>query len=152
MAQISLDTREGMGTSQEYWKESFVNALEAALALDDVPRAEQLLGLTDRLLPGRRTQFLQAQSFRFRARLAALSNDTDAERLFKHAAGLFRELAMPFYLAVTELEHAEWLAAQGRGDEAEPLLTEAREIFERLDAAPLMERAQGVLHLARVLA
>jgi hypothetical protein len=66
------------------------------------------------------------QSFRFRARRTALSNDADAERLFKHAAALFRELAIP-YLAVTELEHAEWFAAQGRGDQAEPLLTEARE-------------------------
>ena len=150
MAQISLDTREGMGTSQEYWKESFVNALEAALALDDLGRAQQLLGLIDELLPVRRTQFLQAQSFRFRARLTALSNDADAERLFKHAAGLFRELAIPFYLAVTELEHAEWFAAQGRGDQAEPLLTEAREIFERLDAEPLMERARSLLHLAGI--
>ena len=48
---------------------------------------------------------------------------------------------MPFYLAVTQLEHAEWLAAQGASDEAEPLLAEAREIFERLEAAPWLERA-----------
>ena len=41
-----------------------------------------------------------------------------AERLFRGAAGLFRELATPFPMAVTLLEHAEWLVAQGRGDEA----------------------------------
>jgi len=45
---------------------------------------------------------------------------------------------------VTELEHAEWLRDQGRADEAEPLLTEAREIFERLEAGPWLERASGV--------
>ena len=53
---------------------------------------------------------------------------------------------MPFYLAVTELEHAEWLAGQGRDEEAEPLLVEAHEIFERLEATPWLERlvATGV--------
>jgi len=42
---------------------------------------------------------------------------------------------------VTQLEHGEWLAGQGRRDEAEPLLAEARETFERLEAAPWLERA-----------
>jgi hypothetical protein len=46
-----------------------------------------------------------------------------------------------FYLAVTQLEYAEWLARQGRAEAAEPLLTEAREIFERLGARPWLERA-----------
>jgi hypothetical protein len=42
---------------------------------------------------------------------------------------------------VVQLEHAEWLAGQGRRDEAEPLIAEARETFERLEAAPWLERA-----------
>ena len=46
--------------------------------------------------------------------------------IFKGATGLFRELPMPFYMAVTELEHGEWLREQGRESEAEPLLAEAR--------------------------
>jgi hypothetical protein len=49
-----------------------------------------------------------------------------------------------FFVAATELEHAEWLTGQGRGDEAEPLLTEAREIFERLEAAPWLARCDAV--------
>jgi hypothetical protein len=64
-----------------------------------------------------------------------------ADDLFKGAAGLFRELAVPFYMAVTQLEHGEWLAGEGRSPEAEPLLAEAREIFERLEAGPWVERA-----------
>jgi hypothetical protein len=51
---------------------------------------------------------------------------------------------MTFWLALTELEHAELLAQQGRGAEAEPLLAEAREIFERLEAKPWLERASAV--------
>jgi hypothetical protein len=65
----------------------------------------------------------------------------ESERRFKWATGLFRELALPFYLGVTQLEHGEWLATQGRVDEAEPLLTEAREAFEHLEARPWLERA-----------
>jgi hypothetical protein len=41
---------------------------------------------------------------------------------------------------VTELEHGEWLVGQARADEAEPLLAEAGEIFERLEARPWLER------------
>ena len=47
---------------------------------------------------------------------------------------------LPFWLAVTELEHGEWLAGQERLEDAEPLLLEAREIFERLEATPWLER------------
>ena len=89
---------------------------------------------------------------RFRAGLARLAEDPDGERLFKGAAGLFRELAMPFYLAVTELEHAEWLGAYGRAEEAEPLLAEASEIFERLGTQSWLERADRVEGRERVLA
>jgi len=69
------------------------------------------------------------------------------DRLFRGAIGLWREIAAPFHLAVVQLEHAEWLGAQARVDEAEPLLTEARETFERLEATPWLERLGA--HAAR---
>jgi tetratricopeptide (TPR) repeat protein len=120
-------------------------AVEAALALDEVSRAEELLAVVDALPLGISPQFLQAHSARFRARLAARRGDLDeADRLFRRGAGLFRELGFPFYLAVTLLEQGEWLVAQGRRDEAEPLLVEAREIFERLEAKPWLERLDAV--------
>jgi hypothetical protein len=62
---------------------------------------------------------------------------------------LFRELAVTFYLAVTELESSEWLVAQGRGEEAEPLVAEAREIFERLEAKPWLERLMQLSPIGR---
>jgi tetratricopeptide (TPR) repeat protein len=140
-AELSLDTRHAIGISYEAVKESFVVAVEAALALDDVGRAEELLVLVDTLPPGGSPQFLQAHSSRFRARLAARRADPgEVDRLFKRAGGLFREIAFPFYLAVTLLEHGEWLFAQDRGEEAQPLLAEARDIFERLEAGPWLER------------
>jgi class 3 adenylate cyclase/tetratricopeptide (TPR) repeat protein len=141
-AEASLETRHAIGISYEAVKESFVVAVEAALALDDVSRAEELLAVVDTLPPGRSPQFLQAHSARFRARLAARRADPEqADRLFKRAGGLFRELAFPFYLAVTLLEQGEWLMAHDRGEEAQPLLAEARDTFERLEATPWLERA-----------
>jgi hypothetical protein len=51
---------------------------------------------------------------------------------------------MPFWLAVTQLEHAERLHELGRDAEAEPLLSEAREIFAGLEASPWLKRATSL--------
>jgi len=115
-----------------------------ALALGDLDKAKELLAVVEAIPAGSSPQFLQAQSSRFRARVAARQGDADeAERRFKRAAGLFRELALLFYLGVTQLEHGEWLAQQVRATEAEPLLAESREIFERLGAKPWLERMEA---------
>ena len=47
-------------------------------------------------------------------------------------------------MAVTLLEHAEWLTAQGHGDAAEEGLDEAAEVFARLAATPWLERLEQV--------
>jgi class 3 adenylate cyclase/tetratricopeptide (TPR) repeat protein len=140
-AELAFTQRETMGITQEYGKQSFVTALEAALELNDLGKVEEMLVIVEALPPGRSSQFLQAQTSRFRAHLAARQGaGEEADRRFKRATGLFRELALVFYLGVTQLEHAEWLAGEGRA-EAEPLLAETREIFERLGATPWLERA-----------
>ena len=59
--------------------------------------------------------------------------------------GLFGELETPFYLAVVQLEHAEWLVARDRASEAEPLVAEALQTFERLEAGPWVARAAQAL-------
>ena len=142
LADAAFAVRDSMGITVEYVKEAFVIAVEAALQLGDLDKVEDLLGAVDGLPPGRYPQILRAQSSRFKGRISPRreKGSEETERLFKGAAGLFRELAVPFYLAVTQLEHAEWLAGQGRRDETEPLLAEAREIFERLEAKPWLER------------
>ena len=135
-----------MGLNAEYIKELFVIALDAALALDDLEQAEEVLAIVEGIPPGSSSQYLQAQASRFRARLAAARVEMEeADRRFKRATGLFREIAAQFYLAVTQLEHGEWLTGQGRADEAEPLLAEAGETFERLEATPWLERLDAAL-------
>jgi class 3 adenylate cyclase/tetratricopeptide (TPR) repeat protein len=127
-----------LGMSNQSAKHAFVHAIEAALAIGDREKAEALLASIERIPPGLRPPFLDAQAHRFRARLASTADEADSG--FTTAITRFRELELPFWLAVTLLEHGEWLGEQGRTDEAEPLLAEAREIFEQLEATPWLER------------
>jgi class 3 adenylate cyclase/tetratricopeptide (TPR) repeat protein len=121
-------------------KEALTEALEAALQLDDFERIEELLATVAALKPGAKPPFLAAQESRFRALLASRRGEPGVEGGLTSSAAAFRELEMPFWLAVTMLEHAEWLAVQSRPEEAAPLFDEAREIFHRLGAQPWLER------------
>ena len=109
-------------------KQGLVWAVESALALGDTERAADLLTTVESKPPGLRLPFVEAQTLRFRGRMTG-----DAEGL-KAAASTFREYDIPFWLAVTLLEHAELT-----GDERS--LAEAREIFDGLAATPWLERA-----------
>ncbi|HEU4978385.1 MAG TPA: AAA family ATPase [Solirubrobacteraceae bacterium] len=142
-AEAALATRGGLGIAFEAVKEAFGVAVEAALELRDLAKVEELLGLVERLAPGDCPQFLRAQAVRFRARLAAAQGEEAAGELFAAAVGLFGALEPPFPLAVVRLEHAEWLEACGRGADAEPLRADSCAAFERLRAAPWLERASA---------
>jgi ATP/maltotriose-dependent transcriptional regulator MalT len=88
---------------------------------------------------------VHAQATRLRAGLTAASGDDQrAEEGFKQAAAAFREYEMPFHLACTELEHAEWLTSSGRHEEASALVADARPTFERLRTTPWLERADAL--------
>jgi predicted ATPase/class 3 adenylate cyclase len=141
-AEGGLVERATVGITPEYMKDLFVTAGEAALEVGDHAKVEEVLAIVEELPPGQTSQALQAHASRFRARLVSERGEAqEAERRFKQAAGLFREIVSPFYLAVTQLEHAEWLGREGRAAEAEPLVAEAREVFERLEARPWLARA-----------
>ena len=137
----AFDVRGQLGIGAQSPREGFILAVETALVLGDRAAAESLLKLVEQLPRGKRPQYLEAHARRFRARLAAAGGQpTEAEQRFKRAAAQFRELAAPFWLAVTLLEYGEWLAAEDRGAESTPLLDEARGLFERLAATPWLER------------
>ncbi len=125
-------------------KVAFPQALEAAFALGERERGEQLLTPIEALPPGRLAPSLRAHAARFRARLGAEDGESrKAEQGFAAAAVTFREFGIPFWLAVTLTEHGEWLLSEDRVTEAEPLLAEARETFERLQAKPWLERVEA---------
>jgi tetratricopeptide (TPR) repeat protein len=123
-------------------KESIVEGFEAAFALGDTSKCSELLEVLEALRPGESTPYVRAQRTRLRARLDG------SDTAFKASVVAFRELGWPFWLGVVLVEHAEWLAVEGRVSQAEPLLSEAREIFEQLEARPWLERvdAQAEVH------
>jgi tetratricopeptide (TPR) repeat protein len=144
-AEQALEARRAIGWGHQAIKGAFVEGVEAAFALQRLEKVDELLALIENLRPGQIAPYVRAQSRRFRARLAAVRGERDGvEPGFKQAASIFREFGVPFWLAVTELEHGEWLTGERRTQDAEPLVAEAREIFERLEATPWLERALAV--------
>jgi class 3 adenylate cyclase/predicted ATPase len=140
-AERSFSSRHSLGTTSQNVKFGFLHGLEAAVALGNVGKAKELLETVEALPPGLSSPFLQATAHRFRGHLAG--DDPGADRHFTAAVALLRPSEMPFYLAVLQLEHGEWLAARGRPEDAQPLLAEARETFERLAARPWLDRADA---------
>ena len=126
----------GFGVTFLTMKLALVEALEAAFALGDTAKLEELLASIEALRPGDRPRLLDAHARRFRSKL----NGDEAG--YRAAQALFRELELPFWLAVTLLEHGE---ATGSA----PLLAEARELFEKLDATPWLERLELALESGR---
>jgi class 3 adenylate cyclase/tetratricopeptide (TPR) repeat protein len=140
-AEEAFATRTEFGVRASHVKEALVEAVEAAFALGDLGKVEELLGVIEALRPGELTPYVQAQGARFGARLAAARGEIErVEAGFDAAARQFGDLSMPFARSVTMLEHAEWLITQDRAVEAEPLLEQARATFEQLKASPWLER------------
>ncbi len=138
--ETAFQVRGEMAADHQAAKAGFVWAVEAAFALGNLTKVQELLAAVEALPHGHRPPLLQAQAARVRARLAAARGQRDrVEADFKAAARRLRELGVPFWLAVALLEHAEWLAEED-AQRAEPLLAEAGAIFERLGTQPWLER------------
>jgi tetratricopeptide (TPR) repeat protein len=141
-AETALEEIAILGATSQSIRFAFLEALESALALGELDRVDRLIEQIDELRPRERSAFLRAQAARFRALIAAARGEHDSvEQGFKTAEQILLEHGMPFRLAVVQLEHAEWLSSQNRTEEAEPLVAETRETFERLEAKPWLERA-----------
>ncbi len=147
-AEGAFAAREELGMRSATAKDGAVETLEAAFALGDAAKIEETLGMLESLRPGEPMPFIQAHGARVSARFAASRSDADgADAAFASATQTFRELANPFWLAVTVVEHAEWLLSRRCDADAAPLHAEAREIFEQLKAKPWLERLAGSVPL-----
>ena len=136
---VALDE---LGISFLTTKLMLVEGLEAAFALGDTEKVEELLAVIERRRPGEQPPLVKAHAARFRAKLGG--DPDDADRNFRRALEIFRNHELVFWHAATQLEYAEWLIRQERRTDAEPLLVEAQETFERLEARPWLERALAV--------
>jgi len=120
-----------LGPTFQGIKHGVLDAIEAALALGERARADELFAFVDGLSPAERSPYLVAEVARIRARVSE-----DAAGLIA-AADAFGKLEMPFPRAVALIEHAE---LTGDHDSR----TEALEIFTQLRATPWIERATPV--------
>ena len=144
-AEGAFDAGLKMGTDSPLVRIGFSEAVDAALALEDLAETEKLIGVVDGLRPGEVWPSLRALRDRAQARLGAARGETDGVELsFRAAAAQFRAIGVPYWLAGTLTEHGEWLARRGRSDEAGVLLDEAHAIFERLQAKLWLERLDAV--------
>ncbi len=144
-AEEGFANRNELALADTRIKKSLVAAIELALELDDRDKARQLLAIAEALEPGETTPYLQAHRARLRARLDAHEGEIEpVEQGFRAAAALFNEFGFAFDEAVVELEHAEFLRGHGREDDANALLANATQTFERLRAEPWLRRAHAV--------
>jgi hypothetical protein len=140
-ARVALEPMGTLGVWHYAIRESLVLGIEAALAVGDHEAAGELLGIADGLSNVRRVRFLPAHVLRLRARLA--QRDGDPELIaagFEQAVLDFREIRHQFCLGVTLLEYSEWLELEGQISRAQPLVSEARTIFQQLGAVRWVER------------
>ena len=126
-----------------YVTETLVEAAHSAFELGDTDRVESLLATADAFPWIQRRPFLDAQTARLGARLAAERQEPADER-FERATEAFRALAMPYWVGVTRLEQATCRLRAGAGDDVEAPLEEARAIFERLGAEPMLAHVRAV--------
>ncbi|HZN42270.1 MAG TPA: adenylate/guanylate cyclase domain-containing protein [Actinomycetota bacterium] len=148
-AEIALEARGALSFAHSCVKEAAIAALEAAAALEDRTKLDEILGVIRDDPLARRTLYFQAHMARFDARTSDRPEE-EVERLFKSSVGAFREIGFPFWMGVALLEYGEWLDGRGRGPDAAPIVLEARSIFEGLEARPWLERAGRVSRTSSV--
>jgi hypothetical protein len=122
-----------------YATRALVEEAEALLELDELDEVDRLLTEAERIPAVRRRPLLDAQQTRLRAKLGGRRGDPSAGEGYVRAALAFRDLQLPFWHAITLLEHGE-LLVQSDAHGSEPALSEARAIFERLEARRWVER------------
>ena len=138
LAEDIFATRDLLGITHWTVKLGVDELLESALALGETEKAEHVLEVIDGLRPAELTPLYRAARARFRGRLA---DGPTAAAHFREAEQVYQSLGTPFFLAVTQLQHAESLASEGPSEEAEALRAAARVVFEKLGAKPWLERA-----------
>ena len=137
-AERALGDADTLGPDGQDVKMAVAWGIEAALAMNDRGKAEELVEWVEATPPGLRPPSMALHAHRARARLAGSLEE--AEPHYVEAVAGFRELELPFWLAVSQVEYAEALTAGGRGAEAEQFMAEARPVFQRLQVSPWLER------------
>jgi tetratricopeptide (TPR) repeat protein len=140
MAEGAIASAPTMGADSIMVKIGFLEALDAGFALGDLDRVRALTEWAETIKSSGSSPVMMALQQRAKARLAAASGDNGADSLFDASTQTLRQMGNRFWLAATLAEQGEWFASQGREDEADPLLDEARGIFESVGAVVWLDR------------
>jgi tetratricopeptide (TPR) repeat protein len=144
MAEGAIASAPTMGADSVMVKIGFLEALDAAFALGDLDRVRVLTERAERIKSTRSSPVMMAHQSKAKARLAAANGDDGADALFDATTQTLRRLGNRFWLATTLAEQAEWFVSHSREEEADPLMNEARGIFESLGAIVWLDRLDGL--------
>ncbi len=129
-----------------YAEPAFEDAATAANDLEDSSLALPIAALLNAIPPGRRIRPVELCVARIRANAAAGREEHDtATEEYALALGTARNLGKASLLGPVLFDYGRWLVQTGRAEEAEPLLEEARAIFERMKATRWLERLAQLL-------
>lgn len=120
-------------------------AARAATTVGDTAALEELLAVLDERPVGHVPPVLRIERELARARGRMSTGDPSALGAMSTAVEALRQVGRPYPLAEGLLDVARGLARLGDRDQAAALLTEAREIADRLRAAPLAARIGAAL-------
>jgi class 3 adenylate cyclase/tetratricopeptide (TPR) repeat protein len=133
-----------MALAREFWPavaEVLQRVADAAAVLDDPAPAAGFADRCDALPASAQTRHLRAMAGRVRAVRAAAAGDEDgAADAFADALAAARSLGRKAPLASVLADYGVWLVECGRHDEAEPLLDEARQLYEHMGAQRWLDR------------
>jgi class 3 adenylate cyclase/tetratricopeptide (TPR) repeat protein len=136
--------------SHESVRAAFPDGVDAALALGDLDAIDRMVALFADRPPGAVPPFLRMHVRRARALAAAeRGGDTEVEEDLRGAEAVMKELGYRYWQARVQLDLAEWLARQGRSDEALATAGTAAATFEELRVGPMLARARAVSVLER---
>jgi tetratricopeptide (TPR) repeat protein len=136
--------------SHESVRAAFPDGVDAALALGDLDAVDRMVALFADRPPGAVPPFLHVHVRRARALAAAERGDnTEVEEDLRSAEAIMTELGYRYWQARVQLDLAEWLARQGRSDEAFASADTAAATFEDLRVGPMLARARAVSELER---
>ena len=138
---------ETLGIANENVRQAWPDTLQAALQLDRIEDARDLVARLAARPQGHLPPYLRAQLARGRGLVAAAeaNHDVVETELLASIDG-FTELEYPYWRAVAQTDLAGWLIDQGRRTDAASYLEQATATLQSLHASPALARAQELLH------
>ena len=125
--------------------ELLYDAAQYATLAGDHTAALRVAEKVDVLPATMQVRAVNAQLYRLRANAAAAAGEDDeAADAYALALANARNLGYAYWLAPVLADYGAWLVASGRDDDASPLLTEARQLFEAMGAVLWLRRLDAV--------